>query len=103
MIVVYSINKTPIRLTLERWNHIIYRHPEIENEKEKILETINNPDCIQRGDFGTLLAIKYYKKTPLTSKYLSVVYKEINKTDGYVLTAYYTNEPSKRREIIWKR
>lgn len=73
------------------------------NEKGKIVETIGGPDIVQKGDFGTLLAIKFYKKTPLTSKYLVVVYKELNKTDGFVLTAYFTNKFSERREIIWKR
>ena len=103
MIVVYSIDNVPIRLTHERWKHITSRHPEMKNEKERLVETISNPDFVQRGDFGTLLAVRFYGRTPLTAKYLVVVYKEMNKEDGFILTAYFTNKPSERREIIWKR
>jgi hypothetical protein len=58
---------------------------------------------IQQGDLNTLLAIRFYAKSPLTRKHLVVVYKELNRTDGFVLTAYYTSAPSQRRVIVWKR
>lgn len=103
MIVVYSKNKVPIRLTQERWTHITNGHPEMENQKEKVEETISNPDFIQKGDFGEVLAFRVFTKTAIRKKYLVVVYKEINEKDGFVLTAYFTDAPSKRRSIIWKR
>jgi hypothetical protein len=62
-------------LTIERWDHIIKRHPEMDGEREKVLDTITDPDLIQQGDFGELIGIKFYEKTPLTSKYLVVIYK----------------------------
>lgn len=102
MIITYSNNKVPIRLSIERWNHILYRHPEMSDEKDKVIETLNSPEMIQKGDFSTLIAIKFYKNTPLTSKFLAVVYKESNKKDGFILTSYFTNRPSERRETIWK-
>ena len=102
MIVINSRNDIPIRITQERWEHIERRHPEMEGQKEKVTETISNPDVIQAGDFGELLAIKLYPKTPLTRKHLVVAYKEIANQDGFVLTAYFTASPSKRRQIIWK-
>lgn len=61
MIIVKSKNNVPIRLTKERWHHITLRHPELDSQKERILATIMEPDLIQRGDFGELIAIKYYK------------------------------------------
>jgi len=103
MLIVHSVNKVPIRLTEERWRHIIRRHPEICDQRERILETIAAPDMIQQGDYGELLAIRYYAKTPLTNKFFVVVYKEINSEDGFILTAYLTNRPSTRRRVIWKR
>lgn len=103
MIIVYSRNKVPIRLTQERWEHVARRHPEMDAQKEKVSETISNPDAIQKGDFGEFLASKLYWVTPHTKKYLVVAYKEISKQDGFVLTAYFTNSPSTRRQIIWKR
>ena len=72
-------------------------------QKSKVLETIANPDIIQQGDYDELLAIKFFENTPLTEKYLVVIYKEIDKEDGFVITAYFTGKPLGRRTIIWKR
>lgn len=103
MILVLSVKNVPVRLTQNRWGHIIKRHPEMNHQKEKLSETIANPDFIQEGDFGEFLAIKFYEDTPLTSKFLVAVYKEIGNLDGFVITAYFTNKPSDRRKILWKR
>ena len=103
MIVVYSRNKVPIRLTQERWEHITTRHPEMDGQKDKVGETIAKPDMNQKGDFGEVSAIRFYSSTPLTQKHLVVVYKEATEQDGFVLTAYFTSAPSKRREIQWTR
>lgn len=102
MILVNSVNGTPIKLTRERWNHIIKRHPELEDQKEKVLETLRQPDFVQEGDFESFLAIKFYKETPLTTKFLVVIYKEVAGKDGFILTAYFTNKPSERKKTIWK-
>jgi len=48
MIIVYSKNDVAIRLTKERWNHIVNRHPELFDQKEKVLQTITNPKLIQK-------------------------------------------------------
>jgi hypothetical protein len=72
-------------------------------QKEYVLETVTIPDLIQEGDFGEFLAVKFYEKTPLTSKYLVVIYKEVIDTDGFIITAYYATKPSERRKILWKR
>lgn len=98
-----SRNSTPIRLTDERWEHITVRHPEISNQRERVLETVQEPDMIQQGDFGELLAIRHYSQTPLTSKFMVVAYREVSLDDGFVLTAYLTSRPSVRRVTIWKR
>lgn len=74
----------------------------MKEQKDKVLETIANPDIIQQGDYGELLAIKLFENTPLTEKYLVVLYKEISKEDGFVITAYFTRKPLERRAIIWK-
>ena len=102
MLIVKSINGVPIRLTEERWNHIRYRHPEMGGLRESILETLSEPEVIQQGDYGELLAIRFYPLTPLTRKYLVVVYREISTDDGFVLTSYLVTRPSLRRITIWK-
>ena len=76
MIIVESRGKVPIRLTTERWAHIIAQHPEMATQRERVLETIKQPEMIQVGDFGELLAVRLYPQTPLTRKYLIVAYRE---------------------------
>ena len=101
--VATSRNGVPIRLTDERWTHITSRHPEMNDQRERVLETLQEPDMIQQGDFGESLAIRHYLQTPLTSKFMVVAYREFSSDDGFVLTAYFTSRPSVRRVTIWKR
>jgi len=103
MLIVHSHSGVPVRLTEERWQHIVRRHPEMYDQRERVLETVTEPDMIQQGDFGELLAIRFYAETLLTSKFLVVAYREIQPDDGFILTAYLTNRPSARRAMIWKR
>jgi len=102
MLIINSKNGVPVRLTQERWEHIIRRHPEMDGQKEKAVETLSEPEIILSGDFGEYLAVRLFPKTPLTRKHLVVVYKETSASDGFILTAYFTTEPSAKREIIWK-
>ena len=103
MMVVPSRAGVPIRLTEERWHHVSSRHPELSGQRERVLETLAEPDLIQEGDTGELLAIRFDGQTPLTSKHLVVEYRESSPTDGFVVTAYLTRRPSTRRVKIWKR
>ncbi len=103
MVIVQSKNEVAVRLTRERWTHIVKRHPEMEGQRHRVLETVSAPEMIQEGDFGEYLAIRFYEGTPLTSKFLVVVYKEVDRTDGFILTAYYSGKPSERRRVLWKR
>ena len=103
MLLVHSRNRVPVRLTEERWQHIVRRHPEMDGQREQVLETLAEPGMIQQGDFGELLAIRFYPETPLTRKFLVVVYWEVSPDDGFILTAYLTNRPSARRVTLWKR
>lgn len=75
----------------------------MSTQQAEILDTIANPDLIQQGDSGELLAIRYYAVTPLTSKHLVAVYRELDPTDGLVLTAYLTRKPTKKRSLVWSR
>jgi len=103
MLIVHSHNGVPVRLTDERWQHVVYRHPDMGTQRERVLETLAEPDMIQEGDFGTLLAVRLYLETPLTRKYLVVVYRETSSEDGFVLTAYLASQLSARRGTLWKR
>ena len=102
MLIAFSVNGVPIRLTRERIDHIARGHPEMLNKENDILEAINAPELVQKGDAGSLLAIKKFRKTPVTNdKYLVVAYKELTDDNGFVLTAHYSSD-LKRRLVIWK-
>jgi len=103
MLIVYSRNGVPIRLTEERWQHIARRHPEMGTQRERVVETVEKPDMIQQGDRGELLAIRRYRETPLTEKYLVVPYREISRDDGFILTAYLASQLRTGRRIVWSR
>jgi hypothetical protein len=103
MKVIQSVAGVPIRLTSERTEHIERRHPEMNGEAPRILETLSSPDYVQEGDSGTLIAVKHYPKTPLTEKYCCVIYRELREDDGFILTAYFAARPADWRNIVWKR
>ena len=94
----YSINGVPIRLTHERWYHIIENDDDLASYFYEALDTIENPDFVLRGNQGTLKATKNFGK----DKWLVVVYREMAKTDGFIITAYFI-EKKPRGEIIWQR
>jgi len=100
--VTISPGGVPIRLTDERWRHIVGRHPELDGLRELVLETVARPDMIQRGGVGELLAVRYYPETSLGGKFLVVAYREAGPSDGFILTAYLTRGPS-GRPVIWTR
>jgi hypothetical protein len=103
MISVNSKNNRLVRLTDERIRHITENHPEMKSCIPWILDTIEQPDLILAGDFGEMIAARLFKKTPVTNdKYLTVVYKETSKLDGFILTAYFSRSINKTRRIVWK-
>lgn len=103
MLIVHSRNGVPIRFTEERWQHIVDGHPEMHGQRERVLETLAEPDMIQEGDFGESLAIRRYTETPMGEKHMVVAYRETSTEDGFVLTAYLARRPSSRRETVWRR
>ena len=92
-----------IRLTNERWGHITGRHPEMSTMRQEVLQTIEDPDRIQEGDYGELIAVRLFPETPLTTKHVVVPYREFSRIDGFVLTAYLATRVSERRRTTWKR
>ncbi len=99
--VARSVNNVPIRLTPERWRHIVEGHPEVSGYYRDVLETLSWPEFIVRGGGGELLAVK----TISTGKFLVVVYKETSANDGFVITVFLTRRirQIERREQVWKR
>jgi hypothetical protein len=93
-----SQNGLLIRLTEERWSHIIDEHGEISGLQETVLRTITDPERILAGNEGALLAVK----TVEPGKWLVVVYRELEE-DGFVITAFLTRRfrSLDRRLQLW--
>jgi hypothetical protein len=96
MDIAYSVNGVPIRLTEERWEHIVNNKPYMEKYYDKVLEAIEKPTWILRGYAGALVAVLSVGK----QSYLHVVYREISHNDGFIITALISRKVN-RRMIIW--
>jgi len=103
LLIVRSVDGVPIRLTQERWDHICRRHPELRTQQEQVLETLRDPMEVLKGDFGEKLAVRFYRRTPLTAKYLIVAYRELDTDDGFLVTAYFARRVAGWRPRLWKR
>jgi hypothetical protein len=93
-----SVNGVPIRLTDERWEHILYRRPEMGSFIETVLDAVEYPEYILRGYKGTLIAVVHLGE----HSYFNVVYRELSRTDGFIITARIERHLDKPK-IIWRR
>ncbi len=84
-VTVTSQNNVPIRLTVERWAHIMEEHSELAAMQPDILKTVTNPTRILAGGANELLAVRVVEP----GKWLVVVYRETN-GDGFIITAFMT-------------
>ncbi len=85
----------------ERWFHITEEHSEMAGYYFEVLETIEEPEAIYKGKTGELLAVRSIEE----GKYIVVVYRELSKEDGFVITAFLTKQKNKleKRRKIWKQ
>ncbi len=96
-----SKNDVLIRLTEERWFHITEEHSEMAGYYFEVLETVEEPEVIYEGKTGECIAVKEIEK----GKYIMVIYRELNKEDGFVITAFLTRQRKQleRRRKIWEQ
>jgi hypothetical protein len=92
---VRSVHGVPIRLTEERWKHIVEARDELEDRREDVLDAVGSPDWVTKGYRGSLVAWKGYGKRG----YLAVIYKELGSDDGFIITAFFTRKPKKKRKV----
>jgi hypothetical protein len=88
----------PIRLTDERWHHIVENHDDLAGYYDDVLITVEDPDFILRGYGGALVAVRSLGRR----KFLGVIYRELSRKDGFIITAYFTTQIS-RRLILWRK
>jgi len=93
-----SIEGVPIRLTTERWFHIVENHDDLAGHYDDVLETVENPDTVLRGYRSSLIAARSYGR----KRYLMVVYRQVSADEGFIITAYFTTRID-RKKAIWKR
>ena len=98
MDVAYSTNRVPIRLTDERWSHIVEAHDDMFEYYDDCLRAIEQPDFVLKGMRGTLRAVRSYG----SNRYLLVTYREFGRHDGFLITAYFVSRIN-RRNIVWQR
>jgi hypothetical protein len=94
----------PVRLTHERWSHIVESHDYLAGHLDLVVETVGDPDCIVTGVKDELLAVKRYDQTAIGAKHVVVAYKEQGQ-DGFVITAFMTSKIDKllKRGIQWQK
>ena len=99
MDIVQSKHRVPIRLPHERWMHITEGHPEMAGFYYEVLSAIDEPDKIVQGALDEQIAIKKLE----SGKYICVIYKEITRKDGFVITAFITSKVKQieRRQLLW--
>lgn len=88
-----------VRLTDERWLHIVEEHSELAGLLESVLDAIENADAVYEGEAGERFAARLLDD----GKSLVVVYRETSETDGFIITAFLTRRTSylERRRRIW--
>jgi len=97
---VKSVNGIPIRMTHERWFHIIENHDDLAGRFSEILSTVEYPDYVIKGYGNALIALKELE----SGKYFAVVYKELSNKDGFIITAYITSKIKIEKQVIlWQR
>jgi hypothetical protein len=95
---VVSIDGVPVRLTEERWFHIVENHDDLAGYYDDVLEAVANPDLIIPGYGSSLIAVRSYGR----QRYLFVVYRQVAHDDGFVITAYFSSKLN-RKKAIWKK
>jgi len=79
--ITYSVFNIPIRLTDERWTHIVENHDDMAGYYFDVLETVAEPTWVLEGDENELWAVKVVSK----EKVLLVMYKELKeRNDGFI-------------------
>src|SRR5882724_2431233 len=95
MEIATSVNGVPIRLTPERWTHIVEARDELAGCMDDVLAAVEQPDWVTRGYHGALVAWKGFGRRG----FLAVIYREISRQDGFIITAFLTVKPRKNNKV----
>jgi hypothetical protein len=95
----FSRNGVRIRLTDERWQHILEEHGELADLRDELPQAISHADRVLKGNAGELFAVRMLEPT----KAIVVIYREVDLSDGFVITAFLTRRLTglNKREQVW--
>ena len=96
--IAISVDGVPIRLTQERWFHIVENHNDLAGYADDVLDAVEQPEVIVRGYNKSLIAVRGYGH----QRYLQVVYRQLSGNDGFIVTAYFSSKFN-QAQILWKR
>jgi hypothetical protein len=65
---------------------------------QKVLDAVEGPTWVLRGYTGTLVAVLTLGR----QNYLHVVYREVSRGDGFIITAFISRKVN-RRAILWPK
>ena len=103
------VNNVPIRLTEERWFHIIRHHEELQPLQREVTLTVSTPDALYLSSPSikpNYAAVKIFRKLREMglAENLVVHYREVSPSDGFILTALVISpERLARRFRRWQR
>lgn len=87
-------NNKKIRLTKERWRHIL-KHPHMpeSNQVDNIQSTLKDPTTIRYNEEDKKVKYFYkeFKYMPTQEKYMLVSVKYLN-GEGFIITSFFTNK-----------
>ena len=70
MDIAISKGGVPIRLTEERWFHIVENHDDLAGYYDKVLEIVEEPDLISQGYNGALIAVRAFGRRKYLQWYI---------------------------------
>ncbi|MGH7963606.1 MAG: hypothetical protein ACRERD_17575 [Candidatus Binatia bacterium] len=99
-----SKNGILIRVTDERWTHVVESHDYMAGNLDLVIETIEEPDSIIAGEKGELIALRHYQATSISEKSVVAIYRELV-DDGFLITAFMTSHPETilRKGVLWQK
>ncbi|MCH8153213.1 MAG: hypothetical protein IH830_12685 [Planctomycetes bacterium] len=79
--------------------HIVEEHAELAGMREEVLETVTDAERVVEGQGGELLAVRTMEQ----SRAMVVVYREVDQSDGFIITAFLTRRLASldRRQQLW--
>lgn len=60
--IVHSVDGVPIRMTAERWRHIVENHNDLVGYYQEVLATVGSPELVLSGYGGALIAVRGFTR-----------------------------------------